>query len=366
MTVGDVCSRRAVLMAIAEADELGRERFLKKYDFKPSTDYVLEHNGKEYDSKAILAAAHGYLFPEEGPLKWPKFSGGKASAGGRLHKLGFVVRGIERDPTDWSVEEVELTVADYFEMLRRELNGEDYNKAAHNRELREKLKNRSKGSVELKHTNISAVLDELGLPYIFGYKPRRNYQALLKAVVVDAVSDRAGLFEMPAKPEPAAQSLPPFVPPPSPSERKKTLKERKAVKVDFAVKEEANRKLGSDGEKWVVDQERTRLIEIGLPDLAKDVKWISKEIGDGLGYDVASFKPDGSPLYIEVKTTRGAAKAPFLVSANEVAVSAELKDAYAIYRVFNFGKATQAFILPGSIEHSCDLTVTEWRATSKG
>ena len=33
--------------------------------------------------------------------------------------------------------------------------------------------------MEFKHQNISAVLEELGLPWIPGYKPKRNYQAAI-------------------------------------------------------------------------------------------------------------------------------------------------------------------------------------------
>ena len=48
-----------MLAAIAEFDELGRERFLDTYGFKKATGYVLIHDGKSYDSKAIAGAAHG-------------------------------------------------------------------------------------------------------------------------------------------------------------------------------------------------------------------------------------------------------------------------------------------------------------------
>jgi hypothetical protein len=67
---------------------------------------------------------------------------------------------------NWSHEEVEATVSDYFEMLAMELRGEPYNKAEHNRHLQKLLNNRTKAAVELKHQNISAVLIELGYPYI--------------------------------------------------------------------------------------------------------------------------------------------------------------------------------------------------------
>jgi hypothetical protein len=65
---------------------------------------------------------------------------------------------------DWSREEVEATVGDYFAMLRDELAGR--NKAEHNERLRRLLRNRSKGSVEFKRANISAVLTLHGYPYV--------------------------------------------------------------------------------------------------------------------------------------------------------------------------------------------------------
>src|SRR5688500_2450155 len=85
----------------------------------------------------------------------------------------------------WSHEEVEATVADYFAMLRRELAGVPVNKAEHNALLRRVLAGRSKGSVEFKHANISAVLRLYEYPYIIGYKPRGNFQSLLEQVVLE-------------------------------------------------------------------------------------------------------------------------------------------------------------------------------------
>ena len=87
--------------------------------------------------------------------------------------------------SDWSREEVELIVADHLQMLTLELAGQSYSKAAHRRNLQRKLHGRSDGSIEFKHCNISAVLNELGFPAIEGYKPRRNYQRLLAEVVAD-------------------------------------------------------------------------------------------------------------------------------------------------------------------------------------
>jgi hypothetical protein len=84
---------------------------------------------------------------------------------------------------DWSRIEVEAAVADYLDMLALELRGEPFNKANHNRDLLRVLDGRTRGSIERKHQNISAILIELGYPYIDGYKPLRNYQELLREVV---------------------------------------------------------------------------------------------------------------------------------------------------------------------------------------
>src|SRR5262245_37726959 len=84
---------------------------------------------------------------------------------------------------DWSRQEVEAAVADYLDMLLMDVRNKEFNKAERNRRLQKLLNNRSRGSVEWKHQNISAILDEIGAPYVRGYKPRHNYQDLLREVV---------------------------------------------------------------------------------------------------------------------------------------------------------------------------------------
>src|SRR5688500_20177922 len=96
---------------------------------------------------------------------------------------------------DWSREEVEATVGDYFAMLHDELAGLPINKAAHNERLRRLLQDRSKGSVEFKHANISAVLTLHGYPYINGYKPRFTFQALLEQSVLEYIEFHRHFFD---------------------------------------------------------------------------------------------------------------------------------------------------------------------------
>lgn len=90
MALADL-SAAAVLAAIGEFDELGREAFLKKYGFGKSRGYFLEHNGKRYDSKAIAGAAHGKLGRRFAALAPSEFSGGDRTVAKRLRELDFIV-----------------------------------------------------------------------------------------------------------------------------------------------------------------------------------------------------------------------------------------------------------------------------------
>lgn len=83
-------SRKAVEEAIAECDELTRDAFLKKYRYKRSRLYPLEHNGKVYDSKAIAGVAFGKQHGT--PLKSSEFSGGLATVVPLLRNLQFLIR----------------------------------------------------------------------------------------------------------------------------------------------------------------------------------------------------------------------------------------------------------------------------------
>ena len=82
--------RQAVLDAIEECDQLGREVFLDKYGYGPAKEYFLRFQGNYYDSKAICGAAHGYQYPDQGPLGNDEFSGGRPVQT-KLGGLGFVV-----------------------------------------------------------------------------------------------------------------------------------------------------------------------------------------------------------------------------------------------------------------------------------
>ncbi len=274
----------------------------------------------------------------------------------------------------WSYDEVEVTVADYFDMLRQELAGLPVNKAGHNERLRHFVANRSRGSVEFKHANISAILTLHGYPYIDGYKPRFNFQTLLEQVVLEYLEVHGDFFEPViagpvlnpttspdaseievgrlVEPPPDSMRIPPTVWSPT----------ARAVRFDFVARDAANRDLGRRGEEFVVEFERRRLHEGGQRDLVQRIEWTAHVRGDGAGYDVQSFNPDGTARLIEVKTTGLGKYFPFNVTVNEVRCSEARPREFHLYRVFNFGPEARLYMLPGAISGSCHLDATQFRA----
>jgi hypothetical protein len=276
---------------------------------------------------------------------------------------------------DWSREEVEATVSDYFDMLAKELRGELFNKAEHNRHLQKLLANRTKAAVELKHQNISAVLIDLGYPYVDGYKPRHNYQGLLYRIVEERLLGAVGLqqaamvaVEQPVDRLPVIGNiLAILVSAPHRDDDKPKLYDRAPqirtpVRRNYLEIEARNQTLGLAGEKLVLEFEHKRLGHAGQKDLANRVEHISNTTGDHLGFDIKSFETDGRDRLIEVKTTRFGALTPFFASNNEVNISEAREAEYQLYRLFNFTQQPKLFVLPGSLRNTCSLDPTQFAA----
>lgn len=266
---------------------------------------------------------------------------------------------------DWSLLEVEACVADYLHMLTLELNGQRYNKAEHLRALISKLGDRSRPSIEFKHCNISAALLELGYPYINGYKPRGNYQAIVFDVVEAQAERDAALQESaqsavrrPATAVALADPSTVWVPAPRPAnvrDPRPYVPRFSPAKRDYLVQEARNRTLGRAGELFVLDLEARRLRDVGKKALSDRVEHVAVTQGDGLGFDVLSFEEDGRERLIEVKTTAFGELTPFFISRNELERSKTDHDRYRLYRLFDFRDRPRAFHLAGNISGHCQL-----------
>ena len=93
------------------------------------------------------------------------------------------------------------------------------------------------------------------------------------------------------------------------------------------------------------------------------VIWVSKDIGDGYGYDVSSFTCDGEQILIEIKTTNGSKTSPFYISEAELAMSEIEEKKYRLYRVFDFARKPYIFELNGPLRQRLSLSVASYRAT---
>ena len=275
----------------------------------------------------------------------------------------------------WSIDEINAIVDDYMSMLLQDLKGEKYNKTSHREKLKPQLNNRTDGSIEFKHQNISAALIDLDYPYIDGYKPRFNYQNEL----FQAISKKTEEIDLDLpdiidknlnKTEISTEDLTPTlieVQPPTTINRKINPYEKiefgRNNKKNYALIENNNKNLGRRGEELVLEFEKQRVTKLKL-DVSK-VQWISEIKGDDEGYDILSLNDDGSARYIEVKTTTQGIDFHFFISGREVEFSRRNKDNYFIYRVFNLNKSPNFYTQKGYVIDSFELFPTEFKASLK-
>lgn len=122
MGLKDLNDPNAVSKAIDEYDALGQDAFLKRYGFGRARTFVLLRNGKSYDSKAIVGAAHGYQYGR--PLRAEEFSGGTGTVVPLLKRLGYEVVAHDLDDTSSALpEEVPETA---WEGARRSITVNQY------------------------------------------------------------------------------------------------------------------------------------------------------------------------------------------------------------------------------------------------
>ena len=275
----------------------------------------------------------------------------------------------------WSAAEVQHTVQSYLDMLQQELAGQRYSKTACRQLLFEQLGGRrSQASIEFKHGNISAVMVLLGYPYIKGYRPRVNFQALLVQEVERLIGKQPALevLTLSAVTQPAIEPLNPSFAQVEQEAPQRSLQVREPAgrysvhtphKRDYLAQEARNQSLGLAGEKFVLAFEQWKLARHGMHDFASRVEHVAQSVGDGLGFDVRSFDFNGQEKLIEVKTTSFAKETPFFVTRNELNVSKQEKERFHLYRLYDFRSRPQLFSLRGAIDVHCQLDAATYRAS---
>lgn len=264
----------------------------------------------------------------------------------------------------WTEAEVDAAVRTYFDMWSDWLRGTPFVKADRVRRLAEVIPARSRQSIELKFMNISSVTSERMDVYLEGYRPLPHIQQDLRRSVSEYLAHNRRIIELLEAHK--ANGLPPSLPletatedlvvsPPASSGRQSGSRPGLTAGAWTAADDFRRRELGRSGEELVVALEKASLSRLGRADLANRVRWASVEIGDGLGYDIDSFRPDGSERRIEVKTTNFGIRTPFYITRNEVDHSANYSHLFSLYRVFDFRVSPHLYVLDGSIEEKATL-----------
>lgn len=281
---------------------------------------------------------------------------------------------------NWSPVEIEVIVADYFDMLGNEQAGRAFNKTEHRRALKEQI-GRSDGSIERKHMNISAVMVALGLPHIDGYKPYKNYQKALFEAVEDRLGKDRDLYVLlTGEAVKVRREFPDTVvgtgivfddrPPRREMPEQDIPEDVRHIVRRFeppAERDARNRQLGKAGEALFFEVEKRRLKELGRKDLSDRVCWVARDEGDGYGYDILSFVGTGDEAererWLEIKTTNGPRTTPFFITKNELCVSKERPDVFRLVRLYDFQRQVRAYCLKPPLDEQIWLSPTIYRAS---
>lgn len=288
---------------------------------------------------------------------------------------------------DWTEQELDLIVATYFAILEGIPTAERGFKADMKRALDAQIR-RGEGSIDFKLGNLSFIATQVGLPELPGFAPAPKaqkgpiYKAFDRYVSthpevladgaflslgVTTTGDQGGPVIAPTSGSPSKteESLLPTDPVPALSQNPKVRPEglvRLVRKFDPAGRDNRNRVLGRLGEQHVLNHEIARLIAADRMDLAKEVEWTSDIHGDGAGYDIRSFEPDGSDRLIEVKATKGGATTDFYLTRTEREVSMERPEAWRLYRLHTLPVKPRLFVISPPLEASVTLEAETWRA----
>jgi len=148
-----------------------------------------------------------------------------------------------------------------------------------------------------------------------------------------------------------------------------SLQRRQITPEELHAIQQLQEQNGLLGEEFVYQHEIDTLRSLGLPGLARKVRWVSRT-SVGEGYDIRSFEAaTGEPRYIEVKSSGGPG-GMFDISKHEWNTAAKLGRMYYIYCVSNVRDAPMVRMLrdPVALERGGKIQIdaSGWRVLVSG
>lgn len=276
------------------------------------------------------------------------------------------------DATAETEHEIRAHVRSYFSMLEAELRGRHKRRGSFAR-------SGDNGNAERACRQVAAILIEEGLPYHSAYRPLARYPQRLRAAVESFLRNHPEMLRlMEADVDQAAGMVPDFggreldaiasrAPEPGdiPEIGAGGTPGNAISGIDFLAREQRNHSLAWSGELFVLQYELARLREAGAELYADAIEHVSAEQGAGDGYDIHSYDADGRDRYIKVKTTRYRRETPFFVTANEIAMAANHREHFWLYRVFDFRDVPRLYGINGSLHDRFRLEPIAYRATPR-
>ncbi len=147
------------------------------------------------------------------------------------------------------------------------------------------------------------------------------------------------------------------------------VKRNVVKKVNYLEINKNKKLLGDKCEEIIYEREKHLLEELGRKDLADKVIWVARDVGDGLGYDIKSFKNikgKYEEIYIEVKGTSGSCESDFEITENEIQFSKDNPDRYYLYRLGKiYSEAPELRIKKGNVAENYQLEAVKYVAKIK-
>lgn len=126
--------------------------------------------------------------------------------------------------------------------------------------------------------------------------------------------------------------------------------------------------IGLMGEELVMRYEKHALLSAGKPELANKIVHVAVDEGDGVGYDIRSYTPEGEVKYIEVKTTLGPKNARFFLTRNEYNFCQNNNGNYYIYRLYDLNMdedTANLYIKQGNVDDHFNKSAVTYQLALK-
>ncbi len=146
------------------------------------------------------------------------------------------------------------------------------------------------------------------------------------------------------------------------------VRQNKAISSD-KLKEIINQKIttGKLGEEIVFEELKSRLIGTTFQPLIEKFRHVSKEQGDGSGYDILAYNENAEEIYVEVKSTTS--KYPIAnFSKNELDFAEQFDKSYVLFLVYNLNSDTfeyEEFIGYSKIKEKLNFQPVSYKLKTK-